>query len=102
MNPFELRAIGKTSLRVTALGMGSGTLGDIREEIPEAQADATLAAAWEAGVRYFDTAPFYGHGKAEHRVGRMLRTKSRDEFVLSTKIGRVYFRPENPAQYQGQ
>jgi D-threo-aldose 1-dehydrogenase len=100
MDPLELRPIGRTSVRVTCLGMGGGTLGDLHEVIPEAQADATLAAAWDGGIRYFDTAPFYGHGKSEHRVGRFLRTRARDAFVLSSKVGRVYFRPPSPDQYQ--
>jgi D-threo-aldose 1-dehydrogenase len=100
MDPLERRPLGRTDVRVTPLGFGSGTLGDLWEVIAEAQADATLAAAWDAGIRYFDTAPFYGHGKSEHRVGRMLRTRPRDEFVLSTKVGRVYSRPETPGQYE--
>jgi D-threo-aldose 1-dehydrogenase len=94
MDPFAPRRLGRTDVRVTPLGFGSGTLGDRLEVIPEAQAEATVAAAWEAGVRYFDTAPFYGLGKSEHRVGRILRNQPRDEFVLSTKVGRVLF----PAQ----
>lgn len=100
MDPLELRAIGKTDLRVTCLGMGGATLGDLREVLSEAQADATLAAAWEAGVRYFDTAPFYGHGKSEHRLGHVLRTLPREEFVLSTKVGRVYRRPDARRPYE--
>src|SRR4051812_43740435 len=100
MDPLELRPIGRTGLRVTCLGCGGGTLGDLWEVIPESQADATIAAAWDAGIRYFDTAPFYGHGKSEHRVGRGLRTRPRDAFALSTKVGRVYSRPESPDRYE--
>lgn len=100
MDPLELRPIGRTNVRVTCLGCGGGTLGDLWEVIPETQADATLAAAWDAGIRYFDTAPFYGHGKSEHRVGRSLRARPRDAFVLSTKVGRVYYRPESPDRYE--
>lgn len=96
MDPLALRPLGRTPLRLTSLGMGGGTLGDMREEVPEEQAEATLAAAWDGGVRYFDTAPFYGHTKSEHRFGRVLRTKPRSEFVLSTKVGRIYHRPETP------
>jgi D-threo-aldose 1-dehydrogenase len=91
MDPLARRRLGRTDILVTALGFGSGTLGDRLEVIDEARADATVGAAWAAGIRYFDTAPFYGLGKSEHRVGRVLRTKPRDEFVLSTKVGRVLF-----------
>ena len=100
MDPHEVRAIGNTNVRVTRLGFGGGTLGDLREVTSEAQADATVAAAWEGGIRFYDTAPFYGHGKSEHRVGRNLWDKPRDEFVLSTKVGRVYFRPDQARPYE--
>ncbi|MDR2999006.1 MAG: aldo/keto reductase, partial [Microbacterium sp.] len=65
------------------------------EEFTDEQADAILTAAWDAGVRYFDTAPHYGLGLSERRLGAFLQTKPRDEFVLSTKVGRL-LRP-NPA-----
>ena len=97
MDPFARRAVGRTDLRVTILGCGGATLGDGRETIPEAQADLTLEAAYAAGIGYFDTAPWYGRGKSEHRMGRVLRTKARDSFALSTKVGRVLFRPADPA-----
>lgn len=100
MDPLERRAIGKTDVRVTCLGFGGGALGDLWEVTPEAQADATVAAAWEGGIRYFDTAPFYGHTKSEHRVGRNLRVHPRDEFVVSSKVGRVYFHPGPSKAYE--
>jgi D-threo-aldose 1-dehydrogenase len=100
MDPFALRTIGKTDVQVTVLGCGGATIGDMRAAIPEAQSDLTLEAAYAAGIGYFDTAPWYGSGKSEHRVGRVLRTKPRDSYVLSTKIGRVFYRPENPATFQ--
>ena len=100
MDPLELREIGKTGVRVTQLGMGTGTLGDLRELISESQADATVTAGRDGGIRFYDTAPFYGHGKSEHRVGHVLRTLPRDEFVLSTKIGRIYSRPPTPEAYE--
>jgi D-threo-aldose 1-dehydrogenase len=58
--------------------------------MPDAQAIATVDAAWDAGVRFFDTAPHYGHTKAEHRIGDALRRYPRDQYVLSTKVGRRY------------
>jgi len=74
-------------------GMGTASLGNIFAKYTEAAAQETLAAAWDAGVRYFDSAPWYGHGLAEHRLGSALRNWPRDQAFLSTKVGRVY----NPA-----
>lgn len=100
MNPLALRRIGKTSFEVTQLGFGGATMGDGREVVPEAQAEATLEAALASGIRYFDTSPWYGNGKSEHRFGHVLRTKPRDSFVISTKVGRVHFRPQDPVGYR--
>jgi D-threo-aldose 1-dehydrogenase len=102
VDSFERRPIGRTNLRVTVLGCGGATLGDMREAIPEAQADATFEAAYDAGIGYFDTAPWYGRGKSEHRMGRVLRTKARESYVLSTKIGRVLFRPQDPVAFAAE
>lgn len=99
MDPFKRRRIAKTTLEVTQLGMGGASLGDAREVIPEAQAAATLEAAHAAGIEYFDTSPWYGNGKSELRFGHVLRTKPRDSFVISTKVGRVHLRPANPDTY---
>lgn len=71
------------------LGMGSAPLGNLITEVPEADAEACIAAGWAAGIRHYDTAPHYGAGLAEHRLGRFLRTRPRDEYTLSTKIGRI-------------
>jgi D-threo-aldose 1-dehydrogenase len=100
MDPFLRRRIGKTTLEVTQLGMGGASLGDMRETIPEAQATATLEAAHAAGIGYFDTSPWYGNGKSELRFGHVLRTKPRDSFVISTKVGRVHSRPADPDSYK--
>ncbi len=69
------------------LGFGSAPLGNMNRALSEDEADATLAAAWSSRIRYFDTAPLYGHGLSEIRLGRALRSKS--GFVLSTKVGRL-------------
>jgi D-threo-aldose 1-dehydrogenase len=74
------------ALELPALGFGGGSLFGGPED---AKADALLRFAYERGFRYFDTAPFYGHGLSEHRFGAMLRHVPRDEFVLSTKVGRM-------------
>lgn len=71
------------------LGFGGAPLGNMFELVSETDATATLEAAWDAGIRYFDTAPEYGPGISEHRFGQVLRNKPRDEFVLSTKVGRL-------------
>jgi D-threo-aldose 1-dehydrogenase len=71
------------------LGFGTAPLGNMFRAIPDAEAAATVRAAWDQGTRFFDTAPFYGAGLAELRLGEWLRHKSRDSFVLSTKVGRI-------------
>jgi D-threo-aldose 1-dehydrogenase len=71
------------------LGFGGAPLGNMFAPISEAQAGEALQAAWDSGVRYFDTAPHYGAGLAEHRFGDFLRSQPRDAFVLSTKVGRL-------------
>ncbi|MFD7591987.1 aldo/keto reductase [Kitasatospora sp. NPDC059812] len=71
------------------LGYGTAPLGNMFRAIPDQEAAATVEAAWQHGVRYYDTAPFYGAGLAEERLGEVLSTKPRDEYVLSSKVGRV-------------
>jgi len=83
------RRVGKTNLEVTTLGLGGAPIGGFRATIPDAEALALTDAAWADGVRYFDTSPFYGYGRSELRMGAALREKPREDFVLSTKIGRI-------------
>ena len=71
------------------LGYGAANLGNLFREVTDDQAWAILDAAWESGIRLYDTAPHYGLGLSERRLGAFLRTKPRDEFVLSTKAGRL-------------
>ena len=71
------------------LGLGTATLGNLYRAIDDRVARATVDAAWDAGVRFFDTAPFYGSGLSERRVGEALRERPRDAFLLSTKVGRL-------------
>jgi len=82
--------IGNGGVTVTELGFGSGPLGNLFRAIPEAESQALLARSWEAGVRYYDTAPLYGLGLAETRLNPFLRGKPRDSYVLSSKIGRTF------------
>jgi D-threo-aldose 1-dehydrogenase len=93
------RQIGRTSLAVPPVGFGSAHLGGMWGRVPAAVAQATLAAAWDGGIRYFDSAPFYGRGLAEHRVGSFLIDQPREQFVLTTKVGRVFHRPRDPKTF---
>jgi D-threo-aldose 1-dehydrogenase len=89
MAEFAKRQIGRTKLRVTELGLGCATLGGSRIGVARQAAEDIVSAAWTAGVRYIDTAPFYGVGQAERAVGDVMRDHPRDEWVLSTKVGRL-------------
>jgi D-threo-aldose 1-dehydrogenase len=89
MPAFEKRRIGRTSLEVTVLGLGCATLGGSRVGVSRQEAEAIVRAAWLAGVRHIDTAPYYGFGQAERCVGDEMRPVPRDEWVLSTKVGRL-------------
>jgi len=89
MTTLPKRQVGKTKLEVTILGLGGAPMGGFRDTISDAEAVALSDAAYEGGVRYFDTSPYYGYGRSELRMGAALREKPRDDFVLSTKIGRI-------------
>ena len=82
-----IRKVGHTDVEVTEIAFGCASIGNLYREIGEDQAQAVLKAAWDAGIRYFDTAPHYGRGLSEMRLGRFL--KGRSGFTLSTKVGRV-------------
>ncbi|MER5904893.1 aldo/keto reductase [Streptomyces mirabilis] len=71
------------------IGFGTAPMGNMFRAVPEEEASATLNAAWDQGIRYYDSAPLYGAGLAEIRLGELLSQKPRDEFVLSSKVGRV-------------
>ncbi len=81
--------LGNGGLTFTELGFGTAPLGNLYRAISDDEAQATLALAWESGVRYYDTAPLYGFGLSETRLNRFLRDKPRDKYVLSTKVGRL-------------
>ena len=95
----QSRRVGSTGLSLPPFGFGSAHLGGLYERVSGDVAKLTLDAAWNGGVRYFDTAPFYGRGLAEHRVGSCLIDKPRHEFVLTTKIGRYFRRPGDPRSF---
>jgi D-threo-aldose 1-dehydrogenase len=76
-------------LDLTVLGMGCAQLGNLGTRMTDEEAEATVHAAWDAGIRFFDTAPHYGLGLSERRLGRALAAYPRDEYVVSTKVGRL-------------
>ncbi|QPC90821.1 aldo/keto reductase [Mesorhizobium sp. INR15] len=86
---MESRRIGQTALEVTEISFGGAAIGGLYRASSREAAMETLQGAWEAGLRYFDTAPFYGFGLSERRFGDFLRYKPRDSYVLSTKVGRL-------------
>lgn len=86
---MRYRPLGRTELEITEVSFGGTAIGNLYRPATREAAEATLEAAWEGGVRYFDTAPFYGFGLSERRMGDYLRDRPRDSYVLSTKVGRL-------------
>lgn len=97
---MKKRRLGRTAVELSPVGIGGVPLGEIYARIPEARARETLETAWASGIRYFDTSPWYGRGLSELRFGEMLRQQPREAFVLSTKVGRTFHRPLNPATFK--
>ena len=81
--------LGRSGLTVTQLGLGCAPIGGLFEPVSDADAEAVVDRAWEHGLRLFDTAPLYGSGLSERRLGHALGGRPRDELVLSTKVGRL-------------
>lgn len=81
--------LGRSGVHVTRIGLGGGPIASLFTEVTEEHARATIDRAWDAGIRFFDTAPLYGHGLSEIRFGRALRGRPRDEFVIASKVGRL-------------
>ena len=95
------RTLGTSGVAVTTLGFGGATLGGVGDRVSEKEADDVLHSAFAGGIRYFDTAPLYGHGLSEKRVGRTLSALPRDDFVLSSKIGRLLVPQDEGERYKG-
>lgn len=93
---LENMGVAMTLPELGRLGFGAAGLGNLYRAVDDDVAAATLSAAWDAGLRYFDTAPHYGLGLSERRTGAFLRTRPRDEFVISTKVGRILEPVANP------
>jgi D-threo-aldose 1-dehydrogenase len=94
MNGMKTNRIGRSTVEVTELGFGGGPLGGLFTPLDEDTAAGALAAAWDGGIRYYDTSPHYGIGQSERRIGEFLR--GRTGFTLSTKVGRL-LEPQEPA-----
>ena len=86
---LRTRTIDRGAVEVTVIGYGGAPIGNIFRAISAADAQAQIDAAWDAGIRSFDTAPMYGHGLSEHRLGHALLEHDRQDYVLSTKVGRT-------------
>lgn len=100
MDPLATRTLGKSGVELNQMGFGGAALGDLFNKVSDPDAQSTLQSAWDQGVRYYDTAPWYGRGQSEHRFGRFLYRQPRGEFVLSTKVGRVLRAPRDPENFQ--
>jgi D-threo-aldose 1-dehydrogenase len=99
MDPLSQRRLGKSGVMLPQMGFGAAPLGELFTKVSEHDAEATLASAWDQGIRYYDTAPWYGRGQSEHRVGRFLYRQPRQDVVLSTKIGRILRAPRHPERF---
>ncbi|MDF0595283.1 aldo/keto reductase [Psychromarinibacter halotolerans] len=86
---MKTRRLGNTALNLTELSFGAAPIGNLYQPVDRAQVMQVLDTAWDAGIRYFDTAPYYGQGLSERRLGDYLQGKPRGDFVLSTKVGRL-------------
>lgn len=89
MTTLPTRPLGATGLHLSEVGFGASVIGNLHRAVSEQDAVQAVEHAWDRGVRYFDTAPHYGLGLSERRLGRALAGFPRDEFVLSTKVGRL-------------
>ena len=86
---FAVNTLGNSDVQVTEMGFGGAPVGSVGNRVSDEQAFQILQAAYDAGIQYFDTAPLYGHGLSEHRLGGFLQTLPRDSFSLSSKVGRL-------------
>lgn len=97
MSRLSKRRLGGTSLSLSTLGFGGAPLGGFRSDADDDQSDATLTMALNCGINYFDTAPLYGYGRSEHRLGQVLRRVPRGAYAISSKVGR-YLRSIKPGE----
>lgn len=89
MQANDLRLLARRGIPLSSLGLGCAQLGGLYQATSDAEARAIVDAAWDLGIRYFDTAPYYGFTLSEHRLGAALRDRPRGSYVVSTKVGRL-------------
>lgn len=89
MSAIKMRKFGRVGFNITDMGFGAAPIGNFLRPITEQETEAMINRAWDAGMRYFDTAPYYGHGLSELRLGHYLRWRPRGEYIVSSKVGRV-------------
>ena len=99
MDSTQRVSIGQHEMPMTRVGFGCAPIGNLSLAVSDEAARAALEAAWDAGIRYFDTSPWYGIGLSERRLGGFLREKPRADFVISTKVGRI-LRPWTTPQHE--
>ena len=97
MNPEKMNRVGMTDLKIPQFGIGTNPLGGMFEAISPEDAQFTIKTAYENGVKFFDTAPVYGYGNSERAVGAVLRNIPREDYILTTKVGRL-LRKSGPAE----
>jgi D-threo-aldose 1-dehydrogenase len=98
MKVTEKRRLGESDVHVTALGLGGAALGNLYEHVDDQSASGAVAMALQLGVGYFDTAPYYGYGLSEERLGKALYEEDRSQLVISTKVGRLLVPREGGAR----
>ena len=100
MGSLQQRQLGASGLSVTTLGLGTAAIGGMFEAVDDDSAHAVIGRAWDLGVRLYDSAPLYGHGESERRLGHVLDARARDDYVLATKVGRLLRAgaPPDPSQ----
>ncbi|WP_426171543.1 aldo/keto reductase [Pseudoduganella sp. R-34] len=89
MQAYDKRSLPRSGLPLSSLGLGCAQLGGLYQAMGDAEARAIVDTAWDLGIRYFDTAPYYGYTLSERRLGAALRERPRDSYVVSTKVGRL-------------
>lgn len=89
MEPTAMNPLGRTDVKVTAMSFGGAPIGNFMRPFSDEEARAMVDAAWELGIRFFDTAPLYGHGLSEQRLGAALAVRERSEYTVASKAGRV-------------
>ena len=94
---MKTNPLGRTRVEVSTLGFGAAPIGNLFSAIDDQTAQSTVDAAWEGGIRYFDTAPHYGLGLSERRLGSALAGRPRDEYAVSTKVGRLLVSNPTPS-----